>query len=167
MESVRLSRILPWAALLVWAAVLLWMEGGKTRPPTGGPGALDGRFVDLTPHDSAVAILVTTAECNGGRMGVPLFRSLAPELQRSGIAFRAVIKSRPQPARSYARLLQHPGGAIRDRYGRSLGRLDSRVVPSLYVLDSHGTLVASFVPVPAVEQAPGTLAATIRRSVRR
>jgi hypothetical protein len=74
----------------------------------------------LLARDSSVAILITSAECDRGRVGIPAFRELERRLKRTGMAFRVVVKSRPLAARQYAGLLGMPGAVIGDPSGTSL-----------------------------------------------
>lgn len=149
------SRVLA-VVLVAWAAQLplgsmhgadrQLRVGEAVRLPPAVP-ALGGRPVALAPRDSAVAILVTTAECGRGRMGIAAFRLLEERLRGSGIPFRVVVKSGPVPSRQYARLLLHPEAVVGDLRGASLGALDTRVVPSLVVLDRAGIVVVRRSPL--------------------
>ena len=112
-----------------------------------GTTALSGTTLPLIPRDSAVAILITAAECNRGRMGIAAFRKLEQELRDTGIAFRVVVKSRRTPSRQYARLFLQPETVVEDLTGEILGPLNTTVVPSLVVLDRAGVVVARRAPV--------------------
>lgn len=120
--------------------------GAAVRLSAGTP-ALGGRPLPLMPRDSGVAILVTTAECSRGRMGIAAFRQLEQRLRDAGIAFRVVVKSGPAPSRQYARLFLHPEAVVGDPEGEILGPLDTRVVPSLVVLNRAGVVVEHRTPL--------------------
>lgn len=128
---------------------------GQAIRLSAGTTALGQRQLPLMPRDSGVAILVTTAECGQGRMGIAAFRQLEHRLRASGIAFRVVVKSAPAPSRQYARLFLHPEAVIGDPEGEALGPLDTRVVPSLVVLNRAGVVVSLHAPLSTrAEDAP-------------
>lgn len=128
---------------------------GKAVRLSPGTTALEQRLLPLMPRDSGVAILVTTAECGQGRMGIAAFRELEHRLRASGIAFRVVVKSAPTPSRQYARLFLHPEAVIGDPGGESLSPLDIRVVPTLVVLNRAGVVVSHHAPLSTrAEDAP-------------
>ena len=120
---------------------------GSTVRLAAGTTALGGRPLALAPRDSAVAILVTSAECSRGRMGIAAFRQLEQRLRDAGIAFRVVVKSRPAPSRQYARLFLHPESVVGDPEGELLGPLDTGVVPTLVVLNRAGVVVVRRAPL--------------------
>ena len=112
-----------------------------------------------------MAILITSAECDRGRVGIPVFRDLERALKRKGTAFRVVVKSRPLAARQYARLLGMPGSVIGDPSGMSLGRLNTDIVPSLVVLDRRGIVSLSLEPLPLREGAIDEVVSRINAAV--
>jgi hypothetical protein len=132
-----------------------------------GRSAIGRNPVSLLPRDSAVVILVTTAECSAGRMAVPALNRVAGELNRDGIAFRVVVKSRDVPARQFARLFADPAAVAMDRGGRVLGPLNTTTVPTLFVLDRREVLVGRISPVRVREETADSLARAIAGLSRR
>ena len=110
-----------------------------SAPLAEGPGE-----ITLLPRDSAVAVLVTTAECAAARAAAPEIGRLASELRRSGVAFRVVVKSRPQAAHQYARLYPRTDYVVRDATGAVLGSLEAARIPGLIVLDRTGAVVGRY-----------------------
>jgi len=162
---------------LTLAGYALWVVLVRTSPsqliPRGthvrlgsAPLAEGGGRISLLPRDSAVAVLVTTAECAAGRAATPALRRLAAELERAGVAFRVVVKSRPVAARQYSRLYPRPDFVLRDQAGKALGPLNTTVVPSLFVVDRNGMLVGRYAPLRLAEQEVEPFAARIARATR-
>jgi len=173
MQLRRTILTLCWLALAgfaVRAAVVRANASPKQPIPRGAhvrlgsaPLAEGGGRISLLPRDSAVAVLVTTAECAAGRAAMPALRRLPAELERAGVAFRVVVKSRPVAAQQYSRLYPRSDFVVRDQAGKALGSLNTTVVPSLFVIDRNGMLVSRYAPLRLAENDVEPFAARIAR----
>src|SRR4051794_34664736 len=111
-------RALVWSSIAVWAALLVAFghpesplnahhasrTGDRIRVPAG-VRTLTGAMASPLAPESVTVVLVTTAECDKARFGIPSLAKLQKALSDNGFAFRVVIRSAVLPARQYGRLL--------------------------------------------------------------
>jgi hypothetical protein len=104
--------------------------------------SLSGTLISPIAEESVTVVLVTTAECDRARFGIPSVARLQRALVDSGIAFRVVIRSRVRPARQYGRLLPDPSNVVASDPTAAFASLRTQSGPTLFVIDPSRRITA-------------------------
>jgi hypothetical protein len=150
-------RTLVWPAITAWAALLVAIghpgnssheskTGDRIRAPAK-VRSLSGAMVSPLAQESVTVVLVTTAECDKARFGIPNVVRLQQALRSSGIAFRAVIRSRVLPAREYGSFLVDPSTVVPGDPTGAFDSLHMRSGPTLFLISPAGQVVVQ-TPLP-------------------
>lgn len=140
-------------------------QGDRVRiPPT--VRSLAGPMIPPIAEESLTVVVITTAECDKARLSLTSIARLQFLMESGGIAFRVVVRSDPQPARQYGRLLPNSLSVVSGDPTHAFGALRARSVPTLFLVEPNERVVTRL-PVPVDPDEVAEIAGRLRAYSRR